>query len=118
MITYKTLKTQEDFLKHKQFCEKNNYPFSTKADIVMGAFDEGEMVACCSLKKELVMLDFYNPTKHGHVASVLSEKIFACASLTSDSIMGLATDKDVITIYEKAGAKIMGGDVTVIRKYL
>ena len=118
MITYRTLKTNEDVVKLKEFCKKNDWPMPTKIEAIFGAFDGDELVACCALRKEFVIMDFINTTKHGHVASVLSEKAFALASVHSDSIMGVANDPEVIELYKKAGAEVIMDGLTYLRKYV
>lgn len=107
MIEYRTIKTQEDALKAKQLCDKNGLEFPYPNEIMFGAFDGNEIVGFSALKKVYQIEPIINSTIHGHVTSVLMEKVLASASIHTNEVTGLVSRKEHLDLYKKVGFKIL-----------
>jgi hypothetical protein len=116
MIIYRTLKTEEDFVKAKILCIEQGIGFPVNAELCFGAFDEEKLVGFSALRKVYKLEPLINVSGHGHVAHVLSEKVLACASIYTNIIECFTDKKELIDLYEKGGMEVIQDNVYRLAK--
>lgn len=116
MITFRTIKTKEDLLKAQKLCEENKIEFPSQIEVLFGAFNGDTIVGLSCLQKVYQLEPIINISGHGHVTSVLLEKVLACASLLTNTIMGIVSRKEHLELYKKVGFYVDEEEVCHIRK--
>ena len=121
MITYRTLKSQDDFVKARILCTEQGIGFPINAEVCFGAFltddeNKDKLVGFSALRKVYKLEPLINASGHGHVAHTLSEKVLACASLHTDVIECFTNKEEYINLYEKTGFELIQDKVYRLAK--
>jgi hypothetical protein len=116
MITYRTLKSQDDFVKARILCTEQGIGFPITAEVCFGAFDGDKLVGFSALRKVYKLEPLINVSGHGHVAHVLSEKVLGCASVYTDIIECFTDKEEYINLYEKTGFELVQDKVYRLAK--